>query len=242
MPELIYQHAHAAGEDSEFGPGKNSFDKMWEVAEDKLRFHKGKGFTIAQRPNPDPGPSRKLAVVGDLLEPQVEREKVDTVFAVRANLDGYTILIRKHEAPLSKGDLVVAAAARRVGTPYDFGVTDCSWLTQQSVEDVIGMTLPHNAHAQRLDPRTKEFSSRSQLKPGDLVFIDDDAHVAVYLDNQYGGRVWDTEPHDTSVPPNWMPDNNGMLGTGVRIRPMFLPWYCGRIVAFGRIPEVNGSL
>lgn len=239
MSEVIYQHAHAQEDDTEFGPGKNTFGAMWSVAEDKLRFHKGKGFTIAERPNPDPGPKRNLAVIGELLQPKVESNPIDTVFAVRANLDGYTILVRKHDSPLSKGDLVVAAAERREGTPYDFGVTDCSWLTQQCVEDVIGMTLPHNASQQYHDSRVKHIQ-RSQVEPGDLVFIDDLHHVAIYLDNQFGGRVWDTEPHDTSVPGNWMPDNNGMLGVGVRIRPMFLPWYCGRIVGFGRIPEING--
>lgn len=240
MPETIYQHARAAGEDSEWGPGKNTFGGMWAVAEDKLRFHKGKGFTIAERPNPDPGPSRRLTEVGEKLQPRMENAKLDTVFAVRANLDGYTILCRKTEAPLSKGDLVVASAARRVGTPYDFGVTDCSWLTKACVEDVIGMDLPHNASMQYHDPRVDTFQDRGRLKPGDLVFIDDLHHVAIFIDWQYGGRVWDTEPHSTTVPQNWMDDSDGQLGTGVRIRPMFLPWYCGRIDAFGRIPEING--
>lgn len=239
MPEILYQQAHAQGDDTEFGPGKMNFDKMWELAVDKLRFHKGQGFTIAERPNPEPGPKRKLAEIPEKLEPRLEGAKLDTVFAVRALTDNYTLLFRRHEAPASKGELVVAAAARRVGTPYVFGATDCSWLSGQCVEDVSGIVLPHNAHAQHLDSRVKAIT-KSELKAGDLVFIDDDAHVAIYIDNQFGGRVWDTEPHDTSVPGNWMPDDNNMLGVGVRIRPMFLPWYCGRINACGRIPQING--
>ena len=239
MPEIVYQQAHASGDETDFGPGKNTFGGMWSVAEDKLRFHKGKGFTIAERPNPEPGPKRKLEEVAGKLEPRMKSADLDTVFAVRSVLDNYTLLFRQHEAPLNKGELVVAAAARRVGTPYVFGATDCSWLSGQCVEDVSGIVLPHNAHMQHLDPRVKDVS-RSNLKPGDLVFIDDDHHVAIFLDEQFGGRVWDTEPHDTGVPGNWMPDSDGRLGVGVRIRPMFLPWYCGRIDGYGRIPEING--
>ncbi len=157
--------------------------------------------------------------------------------AIEAGKARLVLVVGVEKMTDTKGEQVVARAASRVGVPYVFGVTDCSWLSLVCIADVTGIDLPHNAHAQHLDPRVNAIT-RAQLKPGDLVFIDDDHHVAIFLDEMYGGRVWDTEPHDTSCPSNWAHD--GMLGVGVRIRPMFLPWYCGRINGYGRIPQVNG--
>jgi hypothetical protein len=234
-----YQFSVGDG-DPDWSPGKKEFRDVYDNVFDRLRFHKGEGFTIKERPDGEEGPKRRLSEIDDKLFPQLKQSKYGTVFAVKAKSDGFTMLMRRKEVKeTDKGQLVIAQAASREGTPYVFGATDCSWLTQQCVNAVTGLLLPHNAAMQRADGRVKRIS-RAQLKPGDLVFIDDLHHVALFLDDKYGGRVWDTEPHNTSVPGNWMSDNDGMLGVGVRIRPMFLPWYCGRIDSFGRIPEVNG--
>jgi hypothetical protein len=234
-----FQFSVADG-DPDWSPGKKQFADVYDHVFDKLRFHKGKGFTIKQRPDGDEGPPRRLNEIGERLFPQLKQAKFGTVYAVEAQLDGFKMLMRRKEVPdAGKGDQVVAQAASREGTPYVFGGADCSWLSQQCVNAVTGILLPHNAAMQRADNRVKSVA-RTNLKPGDLVFIDDLHHVAIFLDWKYGGRVWDTEPHSTTVPGDWMADNDGQLGVGVRIRPMFLPWYCGRIDSFGRIPEVNG--
>lgn len=234
-----YQFAVGDG-DPDWSPGRKKFKDVWDHVQDRLRFHKGEGFTIQERPDGKEGPPRRLYEIEDRVEGQVSKSKFDTIFAIKAKSDGYRMLLRRHEVKeTNKGKLVVAQAASREGIPYVFGGADCSWLTQVCVNAVSGILLPHNAAMQRADGRVKRIS-REQLKPGDLVFIDDLHHVAIFLDFQFGGRVWDTQPHDTSVPGNWMPDNNGMLGVGVRIRPMFLPWYCGRIDSYGRVPEING--
>jgi cell wall-associated NlpC family hydrolase len=223
----------------DWSPGQTFFGPVWDHVEDKLRFHKGQGFVIINRENSKTSREFKLAELEQPVREIVQGNKVKTVIEIRSKLDDFRMLMRRIKVPDDKGQMVIAQAAAREGTPYDFGTTDCSWLTQQCVLAVTGILLPHNAAMQRADSRVRSIA-RAQLKPGDLVFIDDLHHVAIYLDDMFGGRVWDTEPHSTSVPGNWMPDNDGQLGTGVRIRPMFLPWYCGQIDSYGRIEAVNG--
>lgn len=238
MADVKYQIAVASGDRPEWTPGQPWFDKVWDVAHDRLRFHRGDGFAIAERPG-EYGRARPLNEVREHLHRRIDAADLETVFAIRALSDKYTLLMRRHAVFEDKGEQVVAQAAVRVGTPYVFGATDCSWLTKACVAAVTGIDLPHNAAAQHADDRVHAIA-REDVRPGDLVFIDDLHHVAIFKDWKYGGRVWDTEPHSTSVPADWMPDSDGQLGTGVRIRPMFLPWYCGRIDSFGRIHEVNG--
>jgi len=236
----LFQFARADGKPITWSPGRDFFGPVWEHVEDHLRFHRGEGFTVQERGTGENGTKHKLSEVGERTRKLLERTKNDTVFEISSVEDGFSMLMRRRKGPNDKGQLVVAQAAGREGTPYLFGATDCSWLSQTCVNEVTGILLPHNAAMQRADGRVLDVT-KNNLKPGDLVFIDDLHHVAIFLDWKFGGRVWDTEPHTTTVPGNWMPDADGQLGVGVRIRPMFLPWYCGRIDSFGRIEAVNGK-
>jgi peptidoglycan DL-endopeptidase CwlO len=76
----------------------------------------------------------------------------------------------------------ITFACRQIGKPYVWGADgpgsyDCSGLTMTSWAQA-GIYLPHNAAAQR---REVPSVSRSELRPGDLVFYYSDLHhVAMY--------------------------------------------------------------
>jgi hypothetical protein len=161
------------------------------------------------------------------------------VFDVRSLADQYVISMRRVEVETG-GDRVVAHAAARKGTPYVFGATDCSWLSEASYAPEIDDDWVHNAHAQHLMFRSKPGYAeitRAQIKPGDLLFHHGDAHVSVFLDHADGGRVWDTEPHGVQGPSGW-----GYIPPGVQIRPMIGNYYCNwdDVNGIGRVVEVNG--
>lgn len=88
----------------------------------------------------------------------------------------------------SRGARAVAFARRQLGDRYRWGATgpnswDCSGLTQGAWRSV-GVSLPHNARQQLA--RGKRIS-RSQLRPGDLVyFYSGIRHVGIYVG---GGRI-----------------------------------------------------
>ncbi len=87
------------------------------------------------------------------------------------------------------GRRVVDEAANHDGAPYRYGATgpssfDCSGFTRY-VFAKLGKSLPHNARAQR-DLATP--ISRSQVRVGDLVFMDNNGHVGIYAGNGY---MWD---------------------------------------------------
>ena len=87
------------------------------------------------------------------------------------------------------GRQVVDEAASHNGAPYRYGATgpssfDCSGFTRY-VFGQLGRSLPHNAAAQR-DMATP--IARSQVRVGDLVFMDNNGHVGIYAGNGY---MWD---------------------------------------------------
>lgn len=222
-------------------PGKERFVDMWGFARDRLRWHRGAGFQLKVRvPGGVWSEKRDLAEASDRLRAQLDDRPLNTIVDVRSMKDGVQLAFRRHQVSEDKGLRMIAEAASRKDTPYIFGVTDCSWLSKACVEDVTdgAVSLPHNAHYQRLSSAVIPIT-KAQLKPGDLVFIHEDDHVAVWLDWEGGGRVWDTEPHDTGAPPGWPTPR---LGTGVQIRPAFGGYYCANQNAYGRIPQINGPV
>ena len=235
----IYQRSVADGSPS-WSPGADNFAACWAVAADRLRFHHGKGYTITDRGENPPrhGPMRPLGGIPTVLEPQMRHAKPDTVFVVEALADGFKMALRRHLVVSSKADIILANATEAIGTPYVFGGTDCSWLTLHCYAKV-GITLPHNAHAQHLDPQVVEIT-RSQIKPGDLLFHHNDEHVSLYLDAKDFGRVIDEEPHSTTAPPGWP---TSTTGTGCRIRPMNPNYYTdwAGVCGIGRVVSVNGK-
>lgn len=248
-----YQLARGDGPPIGWSIGREDFAGVWENAYDRLRFHRGGGFTIRERPD-DPGVARRLREVGPHLEPRLANAPRDTIFEVGALSDGFKMLFRRHEVFDDKGDLIVQHGLERLGTHYILGATDCSWLTMFEYGEE-GIVLPHKAGSpympsQLHDPQVTLFSKdhHDWVKRGDLLFHwgDRDAvdHVSTYMDNQGPGgtgRVLDTEPHDTRAPAGWP---TTYLGTGVRIRPMISGYYCDweHVVAVGRVEAINGKV
>jgi cell wall-associated NlpC family hydrolase len=87
--------------------------------------------------------------------------------------------------PGGKAGIAVKFACAQIGKPYVWGSDgpgsyDCSGLTMASWAQA-GVYLPHNAAKQRAAVPSV---SRSQLRPGDLVFYYSDLHhVAMYVGN-----------------------------------------------------------
>ncbi|GGJ88792.1 hypothetical protein GCM10010123_18000 [Pilimelia anulata] len=86
---------------------------------------------------------------------------------------------------------VIRFACSQIGKPYVWGAEgpgsyDCSGLTLAAWRKA-GVGLPHNAAAQR---RAMQSVSRSELRPGDLVFYGGNLHhVAIYA-GEMGGTQW----------------------------------------------------
>ncbi|MEU6816506.1 C40 family peptidase [Streptomyces sp. NPDC046860] len=88
-------------------------------------------------------------------------------------------------APGSRASTAVAYAYRKLGSPYVWGATgpnafDCSGLIQAAYRSA-GISLPRTTYAQINAGRRV---SRSQLRPGDLVFFYSGiSHVGIYVGN-----------------------------------------------------------
>ncbi len=98
------------------------------------------------------------------------------------------------EAP-SGSEGVLREAARHLGAPYRYGADgpdafDCSGYTRY-VYGRLGKSLPHSSSAQR---QAATPVSRSDARPGDLVFIP--GHVGIYAG---GGRMYDAPGSGRSV-------------------------------------------
>lgn len=84
-----------------------------------------------------------------------------------------------------KGGKALSYAKAQLGDPYSYGANgpnafDCSGLTQAAWKKA-GVSLPHNTNAQY--SKAKHIS-KSQLKPGDLVFFYSGmSHVGLYAGN-----------------------------------------------------------
>ncbi|MER7701109.1 MULTISPECIES: NlpC/P60 family protein [unclassified Streptomyces] len=128
----------------------------------------------------------KLADAQQLLNTltQAERDKMkkDEQRASRAAGDRVAL---GNEAPASgRGAAALAAAATQIGKAYVSGGTgpnsyDCSGLTQWAFAQA-GVSISRTTFTQHNDG-TK--IGRSQLKPGDLVFFNNLAHVGFYAGN-----------------------------------------------------------
>lgn len=229
------------GGSPDWTPGKEDYDTFWEVLRDRARFHRGEKFTIETRPD-GAKETRPLSELKDELLRRLKNNPADTRFIIRSIKDNWANVVRKHDVVEGKGIQVITVARSLVATPYIFGVTDCSWLSKESVNEVVpSIDLPHNAHLQHISEITVEIP-RAKILPGDLLFHHGDDHVSIYegTDNWSDGAVWDTEPHDTWAPRGWP---TTMLGTGVRRRPMTPGYYCSweGVNAIGRIVAINGQ-
>jgi peptidoglycan DL-endopeptidase CwlO len=83
-----------------------------------------------------------------------------------------------------RAGIAVRYAYGALGKPYEWGADgpnsyDCSGLTMAAWR-AAGVQLPHNAEMQW---HAVPHLSRSQLRPGDLVFYENLGHVAIYVGN-----------------------------------------------------------
>ena len=85
-----------------------------------------------------------------------------------------------------KGEIALAYAKKQLGKPYKFGATgpksfDCSGLTLRAWQ-AAGVNLPRTSQQQF---RFGTKITKSQLRPGDLVFFygSRPSHVAIYVGN-----------------------------------------------------------
>ena len=99
-------------------------------------------------------------------------------------------------------DRVVAIARAQKGDPYRYGAAgpnafDCSGLTMYVMKR-MGVKLTHSASEQRRSSKVRAIS-KSDRKPGDLVFVRSGSgasHAAIYAG---GGKWWEAAKPGTSV-------------------------------------------
>lgn len=92
-----------------------------------------------------------------------------------------------HATSASKASGIISTGKKYLGTPYKFGaststtrVFDCSTFTKY-VYKKYGIYLPRTSYSQS---KVGTYVSRSNLKPGDLVFFYKPVHhVAIYIGN-----------------------------------------------------------
>lgn len=109
---------------------------------------------------------------------------------------------------------VIRVARNQLGEPYVYGANgpssfDCSGFTQYVYKQAAGISLPHNAAMQSKEGRSV---SRSELKPGDLIFGNAGGsgvqHVGIY--EIYNGKGYmihagteQTDVERTPFPNSW---------------------------------------
>lgn len=145
-----------------------------------------------------------------------------------------------HRTMENLGNEVVNAAVSQLGVPYVWADAnpigpaggpgsgfDCSGIVLWCYARV-GVTLPHLSEGIRKDPQVKTFTSRQNIKPGDMVFYHNSdrngpwpaaSHIAICTDK------------DSQIA---APD----FGQDVQRQPIS---FGSNLVSFGFVPEVTGQ-
>lgn len=249
MPD-VYQHAKADGS-PDWSKGTQDFETFWNKVYDEERFHRGDGFTIKNRQSGEKGPAKPLKLIDDAIVHQLADHPEMVVFEITSVADGFTMLVRRQRVPeTDKGIRVLDHLRTKIGLPYKLGYlvpsgfTDCSGATMwaNGLEGVEG--LPHKAEWQ-MDKFGRDHGfvriGKSDLQGGDLIEHWNGDHVSSFLDWEGGGRVIDTEPHDTNGAPSGWP--RPTMGIGMQIRTMAAGYYCdwAHVGRIGRIVAINGA-
>jgi len=116
---------------------------------------------------------------------------------------------------------VVDLAMAQEGDPYSMGasgpnVFDCSGLVMYVYENALGVSLPHNTHAQWDAIDDTWYVGEKEPQPGDLVFFFDNGadHVGIYIGD---GMMISAQ--------------NG----GVQVQPIYSGYWAPYLTGFGRI-------
>ncbi len=116
---------------------------------------------------------------------------------------------------------IVDLALAQTGDPYSMGaegpnVFDCSGLTLWVYEQAMGITLPHNTHAQWNAIEDTWYAGEKEPQPGDLVFFFNNGadHVGIYIGD---GMMVSAQ--------------NG----GVQVQPIYTGYWAPYLTGFGRI-------
>lgn len=201
---------------------KDGMDKLWERGP----------FRIKYGPKDAWGPPRTQPEVLDILVDRVPRAPAGMrilVDLVDTQDDRKRLTVRSRL--ITEGSIVLQTALNQLGDDYNFGDNgperfDCSGLTQFSYA-AVDYVLPHSAEMQRTDPRILNFTDRSKLKDGDLVFYD----AGVRLDPGQADHVG-------------IVDSPGMVVDASSSYDMVVhrPIDSNPIIGFGRVRAVNGDL
>lgn len=147
--------------------------------------------------------SQKLAVSGNVATDDVQAENyvasaIAGIVAAESGPDGAQVAVSLADALQYGGarEKIVEKALTYLGDPYELGGSshdgiDCSGLTMVSYA-TVGISLAHYVPSQDAVATT---ISQAEAQPGDLVFFDDDEHVALYLG---GGMI--IEAPDYGIP------------------------------------------
>ena len=122
----------------------------------------------------------------------------------------------------SQLDAVVNLAYAQVGDAYVYGAAgpdafDCSGLTMWVYQQALGISLPHNTHAQ-WNAVDSWYAGEREPQPGDLVFFFANGadHVGIYLGD--GMMVHAANP-----------------GTGVTVDPVNSGYWANHLTGYGRV-------
>ena len=118
---------------------------------------------------------------------------------------------------------VVDLAYAQVGDAYAMGasgpnVFDCSGLTSWVYNEALGVSLPHNTHAQWNAIEDTWYVGEKEPQPGDIVFFFNNGadHVGIYVGD--GMMVHAANP-----------------GTGVTVDSIYDGYWGSKLTGFGRI-------
>jgi cell wall-associated NlpC family hydrolase len=121
----------------------------------------------------------------------------------------------------SRLDAVVDLAYAQVGDAYVYGAAgpdafDCSGFTMWVYQQALGVSLPHNTHAQ-FNAVDSWYAGEREPQPGDLVFFFNGAdHVGIYVGD--GMMVHAANP-----------------GAGVTVDPVNSGYWANHLTGYGRV-------
>jgi cell wall-associated NlpC family hydrolase len=168
------------------------------------------------------GATRKLAAaLGDI--------KVGRRVSVK-NASGLVYRARRVSEFVAPGDQVIDFARGEIGTLYVFGADngpndpgpdeyDCSGFTLEGWQ-TVGVTLPHQAEAQRTSPNVRLFAKQADAIPGDLVFM--------WFPNSRGIPSGHASHVGFFLKPGYVIDTRNPVNEPVAIRPS------AGVIGFGR--------